>query len=317
MTKSARPGAALAEEAVAYLDHLRFEKRYAANTLEAYRRDLERFTALSPKPPEALTAHDLNGFVAALHSRGLAPRSIRRNLSSVRSYLAWLHSRRRLKKNPAAGTRSPRGANKLPNALDADQAARLLDFEASTPTDKRDKAIMELFYGSGLRLSELVGINVADLDLEAGFVTVLGKGGKNRQVPLGRHSVRAIREWLECREHVSGDAPLFTGRGHTRISPRTVQSRLKRRAVIQLGSNQLHPHMLRHSFASHLLESSGDLRAVQELLGHSDLGTTQIYTHLDFQHLARVYDAAHPRAGRQPDGATPPGRLQSRGSDDG
>jgi integrase/recombinase XerC len=163
----------------------------------------------------------------------------------------------------------------------------------------------ELLYGSGLRLAELTGANVGDLDLASGFMTVRGKGGKERQVPLGRYSVTAIEAWLACREGVAPglpgyrESPLFTGRGQQRISPRTVQQRLKRLAEQQLGSSELHPHMLRHSFASHLLESSSDLRAVQELLGHADISTTQIYTHLDFQHLARVYDAAHPRAQRR------------------
>ena len=161
-----------------------------------------------------------------------------------------------------------------------------------------------------MRLSELVGIDRTDLDLQAGFVTVLGKGRKTRQVPLGRHCVSAIRDWLSAHPLAAeaGRVPLFTGRGSRRISPRTVQNRLKVLSAAQLGSTDLHPHMLRHSFASHLLESSGDLRAVQELLGHADLGTTQIYTHLDFQHLARVYDAAHPRADAQPDTPTSDGQ---------
>jgi integrase/recombinase XerC len=286
-----------------YLDHLKFEKDYSAHTLAAYRRDLERFAARVDVPAERVTAHDINAYVAHLHSRGLAPRSIQRALSSVRSFFGHLQSRRRIGKNPTAGTRAPKGRNRLPHALDTDQAAKLFEFQAKTPLQKRDKAIIELFYGSGLRLSELVGINRSDLDLDQGFVTVLGKGRKTRQVPLGRHCVSAIRDWLT--EHPlaaeSAEIPLFTGRGARRISPRTVQSRLKALSATQLGSTDLHPHMLRHSFASHLLESSGDLRAVQELLGHSNLGTTQIYTHLDFQHLARVYDAAHPRAETQPD----------------
>ena len=286
----------------AFLDYLRFERDYSANTLAAYRRDLIKFENRVKAAPNAVSAHDINGFVASLHSEGLAPRSIQRALSSVRSFFNYLEARRETTKNPAAGTRAPKDKNRLPNTLDADQAARLFEFEATTPRQKRDKAMIELFYGSGLRLSELVGINLADLDLDSGFVTVLGKGRKTRQVPLGRQCIAAIRIWLPEHPISPGSdpaIPLFTGRGCRRISPRTVQSRLKILAARQLGRTDLHPHMLRHSFASHLLESSGDLRAVQELLGHSDLSTTQIYTHLDFQHLAKVYDAAHPRAENQ------------------
>ncbi|MEM8767691.1 MAG: tyrosine recombinase XerC [Pseudomonadota bacterium] len=301
-TGGQRHDAALHTAIDAFLDHLRYEKDYSAHTLSAYRRDLNRFADRIDEAPERITTHDINGFVAQLHSQGLAPRSIQRALSSVRSFFAYLEGRRLTSRNPAGAARAPRERNRLPHTLDADQAAQLFEFEARTPRQKRDKAIAELFYGSGLRLSELVGINIADLDLDAGFVTVLGKGRKTRQVPLGRHCVAAIRSWLPEHPGRGGRAmetPLFTGRSEQRISPRTVQNRLKALAAQQLGSTDLHPHMLRHSFASHLLESSGDLRAVQELLGHADLGTTQIYTHLDFQHLAKVYDAAHPRAEAQ------------------
>lgn len=289
---------------VEFLDHLRFEKQYSLNTLSAYRRDLARFSAHTRKAPDAIATHDINQFVAKLHGEGLAPRSIQRSLSSLRSFFTYLESRQLTRKNPAAGTRAPKDKNKLPHTLDADQAAQLFDFEASTPRQKRDKAMIELFYGSGLRLSELTGINLRDLDLDNGYVTVLGKGNKMRQLPLGRHCVDAIQDWLTEHPQPIADSPLFTARGNNRISPRTVQNRVKQLAAQQLGSTHLHPHMLRHSFASHLLESSGDLRAVQELLGHSDLGTTQIYTHLDFQHLAKVYDAAHPRADSQTDEET-------------
>ncbi|MCB1685114.1 MAG: tyrosine recombinase XerC [Pseudomonadales bacterium] len=290
-----------------YLDHLKFEKRYSPNTLAAYRRDLELFSESTSEPLAALRAHHVSGFVARLHAGGLSPKSIQRALSSVRSFFRYLESRRLLKANPAASVKAPKAPRRLPATLDTDQAAKLFSYEADTPIGKRDKAILELFYGSGLRLSELVGIDIGDLDLDSGFVRVIGKGSKARQVPIGSHCLRAIEAWLRCRELPRRSQPLFTGgrgtaaitRGNSRISVRTVQQRLKRIAILQLGSNALHPHMLRHSFASHLLESSGDLRAVQELLGHSDISTTQIYTHLDFQHLAKVYDAAHPRAGRQ------------------
>jgi len=284
-----------------FLTHLKYEREYSENTLSAYRRDLTRFASDHQTGPDGIAAHHITTFVSRLHSQGLAPRSIQRALSSVRSFFNHLESRRLTVKNPAATARAPKDRNRLPHTLDADQAARLFEFEAHTPRLKRDKAMVELFYGSGLRLSELVGINLRDLDLNSGFVTVLGKGRKTRQVPVGRQCISAIRCWLEDHPQVESDAPLFTGRGTNRISPRTVQLRMKQLAARQLGSSDLHPHMLRHSFASHLLESSGDLRAVQELLGHSDLGTTQIYTHLNFQHLAKVYDAAHPRADSQPE----------------
>ena len=287
-----------------FIDHLKYEKDYSPNTLAAYRRDLARFADIARKPPDRITRAEINTFVSRLHSEGLAPRSIQRALSSVRSLFKFLEARGETRKNPAATARAPKNRNRLPGTLDADQASRLFDFTAKKPQEKRDKAMLELFYGSGLRLSELVGANRGDLDLEAGFITVLGKGRKTRQVPLGRHCIDAVRVWLAVHPEPHGGSatPLFTGRGTSRISPRTVQNRMKQIAARQLGSTDLHPHMLRHSFASHLLESSGDLRAVQELLGHSDLGTTQIYTHLDFQHLAKVYDAAHPRAERDDDG---------------
>ena len=296
----------------AFLDYLKFEKDYSANTLAAYRRDLSRFAASTREPAERVTRAHIDTFVARLHSEGLAPRSIQRALSRVRSFFGFLEARRETKKNPAAAARAPKSKNRLPGTLDADQAARLFEFDANTSLEKRDKAMLELFYGSGLRLSELVGTNRGDLDLDAGFVTVLGKGRKTRQVPLGRHCIDAIRAWLAVHPAANepGPVPLFTGRGRSRISPRTVQNRMKQLAARQLGSTDLHPHMLRHSFASHQLESSGDLRAVQELLGQSELGTTQIYTHLDFQHLAKVYDAAHPRAEKRaelrPDDETEP-----------
>jgi len=282
-----------------FLDHLRFEKRYSANTLAAYQRDLERFVAALDVPLERVRPHHVDSFVARLHGGGLKPRSIQRALSSVRSFFAYLLARHLVDTNPAASSRAPKAPRRLPGTLDTDRAARLFEFEAKTPAEIRDLAMLELLYGSGLRLAELVSVNVGDLDLEEGFVTVLGKGNKKRQVPLGSHCIDATRRWLALRGPIKGDAPLFTGRGDARISRRTVQSRLKRIGILELGSSELHPHMLRHSFASHILESSSDLRAVQELLGHSDISTTQIYTHLDFQHLARVYDAAHPRAESQ------------------
>jgi integrase/recombinase XerC len=289
-----------------YLDHLRIERRYSAHTVAAYARDLERFAATVARPWAEVQGHQVTAHIARLHAANQAPRSIQRALSALRSLYRYLQKQRLANHDPTTGIRAPKARPKLPQLLDTDQANRLLDFDPADAAGLQDRAIAELFYGSGLRLAELTGANVADLDLDGGFITVRGKGGRMRQVPLGRHCVDAIRAWLDHRQaHAShapaqADAatpvPLFTGRGGRRIGARTVQTRLKRLAVQQLGSDQLHPHMLRHSFASHLLESSSDLRAVQELLGHADISTTQIYTHLDFQHLARVYDAAHPRA---------------------
>jgi integrase/recombinase XerC len=280
----------------AYLDYLRFEKRYSSHTLKAYERDLQRFRSHYTGAWSACRAHHVSAYMAQLHGKGLSPRSVARALSSVRSFFNHLLKKRLVSQNPAALSQAPKQRSKLPGVIDTDQAARLFAFEARTPIEKRDKAMAELFYSSGLRLSELTGINLKDLDIEGGFVTVLGKGSKTRQVPLGRHCRIALDAWLTHRLPAGPNDPVFTGRSNQRISPRSVQLRMKRLANQQLGSNEMYPHMLRHSFASHVLESSGDLRAVQEMLGHSDISTTQIYTHLDFQHLARVYDAAHPRA---------------------
>ena len=201
--------------------------------------------------------------------------------------------------NPAAGVSAPKQRKKLPKTLDIDNAAKLFDSNPKSALEVRDRAMIELFYGSGVRLAELVDLDIRHLDLVNGLATVTGKGSKTRVVPLGSHAVEAVRRWIETRRGVRPTDPLFTGRGDRRISPRTVQARLKKLSMHNLGTDVLHPHLLRHSFASHLLESSGDVRAVQELLGHADISTTQIYTHLDFQHLAKVYDAAHPRA-KQP-----------------
>ena len=284
-----------------FLDHLRFEKRYSENTLRAYRRDLDLLTPTVDVPWADVRPHHISALTARLHATGLSPRTLQRVLSSVRGFFGYLEKQGVIEANPAANARAPKSRNRLPRTLDADKTARLFDFEARTPLEKRDLAMLELFYGSGVRLAELVGVDVRHLDLQGGFVTVTGKGNRSRQVPLGRPCVAAIESWLRVRGPVNAGAPLFTGRGGRRISRRTVQQRLKRLGGAQLASDLVHPHMLRHCFASHLLESSGDLRAVQELLGHADISTTQIYTHLDFQHLAKVYDAAHPRAAKQED----------------
>ena len=283
--------------AARFIDHLRVERRSSPHTVAAYTRDLRRFAAeVDGVALVDIQGHHVRAFAGRLHAQGISPRSIARHLSSVRGFFAFLVRRRELRANPASGVRAPKGGRPLPKTLDTDQTAQLFTGAAESDLELRDRAMVELIYGSGLRLAELVTANVADLDLRGGFVTVTGKGGKARIVPVGTAAQEALRAYLATRPDATGGAPLFTARGDRRISARSVQLRLKRLALRASGNDGVHPHMLRHSFASHLLESSGDLRAVQELLGHANLSTTQIYTHLDFQHLAKVYDAAHPRA---------------------
>lgn len=280
-----------------FLNHLQHSKRYSAHTLQAYRRDLQRYIGELNKACAEADPKDIQRFVSGLHHRQLTAKTIQRHLSAVRSFYEHLLRRQLIAVNPARLVSAPKAKRNLPKVLDADKASQLLDFTAQK--DDRaicDQAILELFYGSGLRLSEVVNLRIADLDLNQGFVDVLGKGNKRRLVPLGRHCVKALKRWLSAHPNPLADSWLLPGRGTGPLSPRTIQSRIKRVAQRQLGEDSLHPHMLRHSFATHMLESSGDLRAVQELLGHADIATTQIYTHLDFQHLAKVYDKAHPRA---------------------
>ena len=283
-----------------YLDHLAVERQLSPNTLDGYRRDLDALSAFADgrgQEPEALGSEDIRAFVADGHRRGLSPKSLQRRLSAVRSFYRWLLRHGRVKANPAAAVRAPKAPRKLPQVLDPDEARALVEVPTDAPLGLRDRALLELFYSSGLRLSEVCALRWHDLDLAEGLVTVLGKGRKQRTVPVGSHACRALAEW---RSDSGGkdDAPVFPGRNGP-ITPRAVQLRLRQLAQRQGLFKRVHPHLLRHSFASHVLESSGDLRAVQELLGHADIATTQIYTHLDYQHLARVYDAAHPRAKRK------------------
>jgi len=283
-----------------FLAHMAVERRASPHTVDAYRRDLRRFAAeCGSVPTTSVRARHVREFAGRLHARGLSPRSVARHLSSVRSLFDYLVRRRELGANPAHGVRAPKQGERLPKTMDPDQAAQLFDERVERTIDIRDRAMLELLYGSGVRLAELVALDVRDLDLANGFVRVTGKGRKTRVVPLGSAATGAIRAWLGTRPGVRGADPLFTGRGNARISARNVQLRVKRIAARTTANEGVHPHVLRHSFASHVLESSGDLRAVQELLGHADISTTQIYTHLDFQHLAKVYDAAHPRAQRK------------------
>ncbi|MCY3793552.1 MAG: tyrosine recombinase XerC [Gammaproteobacteria bacterium] len=284
-----------------FLDYLAFEKRYSAHTLKAYQRDIEQFAAANGAAWGEVQPNQVSSMVAKLRSRGASPRTCQRLLSSLRSFFRYLEKQGIVNANPAASIRSPKRRNRLPNTLDADLTAKLFDFKPRNALEKRDLAMIELLYGSGIRLSELVRIDIRDLNLANGLVRVTGKGEKTRIVPLGTQSIAAIESYLATRSGVEPSAALFVTRAGKRVSRRTVQQRVKRWGQARLGSNVLHPHLLRHSFASHVLESSGDLRAVQEMLGHADIATTQIYTHLDFQHLAKVYDAAHPRAEKQTD----------------
>lgn len=286
-----------------FLSHLQVERRMSAHTLDAYRRDLlalaEWAAGQGLHDLTAIPTDPLRSFVAAEHRRGLSPKSLQRRLSACRSFYQWLLKHGLVIANPAAGLKAPKAARKLPQVLDADEAVRLVEVPTDVPLGLRDRALLELFYSSGLRLSELCGLRWGDLDLGEGYVTVLGKGSKQRKVPVGSHARNALSAW-RAEQGGNSAAQVFPGRGGAPISQRAVQIRLKQLAQRQGLFKHVHPHMLRHSFASHILESSGDLRGVQELLGHADIATTQIYTHLDFQHLAKVYDAAHPRAKRKP-----------------
>ena len=285
-----------------FLTRLSSQRQASAHTLDAYRRDLAALAAWAAKAGHAdidsLREADLRAFVAAEHRRGLSPKSLQRRLSALRSYYQWRLAESAVVANPAAAIRAPRAARKLPQVLDVDEAVRLVDLPTDAPLGLRDRALLELFYSSGLRVSELCRLRWRDLDLAQGLVAVLGKGSRERVVPVGSHACKALADWRDS-QAAAADAWVFPGRDAKPLTSRAVQLRLKQLALRQGVAKRVHPHLLRHSFASHMLESSGDLRAVQELLGHADIATTQIYTHLDFQHLARVYDDAHPRARRK------------------
>jgi integrase/recombinase XerC len=288
-----------------FLLHLTTERQLSSHTVAAYRHDLNEFAAYCSERQvndwTAVDHHQLRAFAATQHRRAISPRSIQRHLSSLRSFFKYLIQEAELKKNPAIDVRAPRISKRLPNTLDADLMSRLLSFRSATELDKRDKAIMELFYSSGLRLAELVGLDVSNIDLSDRTVRVLGKGSKERILPIGRYAITALQEWLQERAFIvdPADGPVFITRGGRRLTPRAIQLRVAQWALRQGIGRHLQPHLFRHSFASHLLESSHDLRGVQELLGHANISTTQIYTHLDFQHLAKIYDETHPRARRK------------------
>jgi integrase/recombinase XerC len=302
------------ESALAWLprffSHLSIERRMSPHTDSNYRRDLKRFVAHCDKYGLAdwqqVQHEHVRIFAFAEHTRGANPRSIQRRLSAIRSFYNFLLKPHEVdgkkvtvaKLNPAVDVRVPKGKKQLPPTIDVDQMARLLSFRTDDEVSVRDKAIMELFYSSGLRLAELVGLDVLDIDLVDRTVRVLGKGSKERVVPVGKHAIEAITHWLRERTKLAmtGGTALFVGKRGDRIGPRTVQKLVAQWAQRQGLGVHVHPHMFRHSFATHILESSQNLRGVQELLGHANIATTQIYTHLDFQHLAKIYDAAHPRA---------------------
>ncbi len=289
----------LLESYIKTLHHL------SIHTRNAYQRDLDYLNNYCTKKAietwSDLDGRQLRSFVAERHRQGIGGRSLQRNLSAVRSFYRYLIKEEKVKNNPAEGIVAPKSPRKLPKVLDADQTAQLVEIDDKEPLAVRDRAMLELIYSSGLRLAELISLNLNDIDFSDRILTVTGKGNKTRSVPVGKHAIKAIKNWLKIRLAMTNhsEQALFISSRGKRISPRSVQDRLKQWAIKQGLPNHVHPHMLRHSFASHLLESSGDLRAVQELLGHADISTTQVYTHLDFQHLAQVYDKTHPRAHRK------------------
>lgn len=294
---------ALNPDIESFVNHLQSERRLSAHTVTAYRRDLLKLREFCNTRKitawPGLTHDHARLFAMSLNAGGLNGRSIQRALSSSRMFYAWLLRENKIGMyNPFDGVTAPKSGQKLPETLDPDVILKLLDIKVDNPLLARDLAVLELFYSSGLRLSELVGLDLGDVDYAQHTVRVIGKGNKERLVPVGGFALTALKRWLEFRSGIAriGETALFITRSGSRISQRTVQQRISDWAQKAGIGRNVHPHMLRHSFASHMLESSGDLRAVQEMLGHANLSTTQIYTHLDFQHLSKVYDAAHPRA---------------------
>ena len=286
-----------------YLQHLAAERRLSAHTVAAYQRDLASLTKLAASKPLAnLDVSDIRGAIIKLRSQNLSASSVARQLSSWRGFYTFACRRLGYPRNPCTGLRPPKAAKALPQVLSPDTCTQLLDGESASATDDalraRDRAMFELLYSSGLRLSELTGLDLNHLNLQSGEAQVTGKGRKTRIVPVGQQVLSAIQAWLPLRQPLARDATaaLFISQRGTRLSPRSVQLRLNRWALQAGLSQHVHPHMLRHAFATHVLQSSGDLRAVQEMLGHASISTTQVYTHLDWQHLAKVYDEAHPRA---------------------
>jgi len=282
--------------------YLENERGLSARTIKAYQRDLDQLIQFLDgqdiERAEQVNQHHIRAFIAQRHRQGLGGKSLQRMLSAIRSLFRWMLREGYAQHNPATPVRAPKSPRHLPATLDADTMSQLLDIPCDTPLAVRDKAIMELFYSSGLRLSELAGLRWDQIDLASGMVTVTGKGNRTRMVPVGRMAARALTEWRKVRANFAAfeEPHVFVSQRGNPIAVRTIQTRIRHWARHQGMPQNVYPHLLRHSFASHMLESSGDLRAVQELLGHADISTTQIYTHLDFQHLARVYDKTHPRA---------------------
>ncbi len=285
-----------------YVRHLHVERRLSPLTRRHYRRDLEAFGRWCREQGLAqwsdIDGEHVRAFSAACYRRGLGARSIQRQLSAVRSFFRYLIRQKHVRANPVEGVRAPKAPKRLPGNLDADRMAKLLDIGDDTPLALRDKAMLELLYSSGLRLAELAGLDLGSVDTADATVRVTGKGNRERVVPVGRHALEALAAWHAARAQLAapGEAALFVSKRGSRLRPRSIQARVDHWARRQGIDSKLHPHLFRHSCASHLLESSHDLRAVQELLGHANISTTQIYTHLDFQHLAQVYDRTHPRA---------------------
>lgn len=286
-----------------YLQHLAAERRLSPHTVAAYQRDLANLLELvADKPLDTLTVTDIRGAIVKLRGQSLAATSVARQLSSWRGFYVFACRRLGYPGNPCSGLRPPKAAKALPQVLSPDVCTQLLEGRSASADDNalqaRDRAMFELFYSSGLRLSELSDLDLSDLDLKAGEAQVTGKGRKTRIVPVGQQALDAITAWLPQRRMLERDntPALFISQRGARLSPRSVQLRLNRWAIQAGLSQHVHPHMLRHAFATHVLQSSGDLRAVQEMLGHASISTTQVYTHLDWQHLAKVYDQAHPRA---------------------
>ena len=296
-----------AEQLASFYIYIRSERQLSIHTQTNYARDLEKFqlfcASKSINELHMLGVNHIRMAVAQLHRDGLGGKSLQRWLSSLRSFFQFCIRRGWLKNNIADGISAPKSPKKLPKTMDADQAAQFVQVEGDDFINKRDRALVELIYSSGLRLAEVVSLNLTDIDWNDAMLTVTGKGKKTRILPIGSHAIAALKDWLEARRIYTqnDECALFTTQRGGRISHRAVQMRMQQLSISQGMDSPVHPHMLRHSFASHMLESSGDLRLVQELLGHANISTTQIYTHLDFQHLAKVYDKAHPRAGRKSD----------------
>ncbi|RVU31539.1 tyrosine recombinase XerC [Neptunomonas marina] len=297
----------LNESVQAFLQFLATERGLAANTCASYGRDLDKFCAFIADwrlaAWQEVEDKHIRGFVAELHRDELAAKSIQRHLSAIRTFYQFLIAEKCVTHNPAAGVKAPKAQRHLPQTLDVDQLNGLLSFAVTDALSARDKAMLELVYSSGLRVSELVSLNLYDIDFPGASLVVTGKGNKTRMLPIGRVALEALRVWVKYRAQSAplDEEALFLSKQGRRLSTRSVQQRFDYWAKRMHTEGKVYPHRLRHSFASHMLESSGDLRAVQELLGHEDISTTQVYTHLDFQHLMSVYESAHPRAKKQDD----------------